>query len=77
MEAGCTILSDKGQEKEWSIAETYTKILGDKELSIAITSDGLADSVQSVDGSQVFLKPLNEEMAITTFLEKLGKLIWP
>lgn len=75
-EVGCTILSTKGKEKEWSRPETYSEIL-DGEVSIAVTEDGLADSVQSVDGSKVFLKPLNEEMGITTFLTKLGKLTYP
>ena len=73
MSIGCTILSDKGKEKEWDSPGTYIDILGDGEVAIAVTEDGLADSVQSVEGTKVFLKPLNEEMGIKTFLTKLCK----
>lgn len=65
-------MSKKGKEKEWSLPATYSDVLGDTEVAIAVTEDGLADSVQSVDGKKVFLKPLNEEMGIQTFLAKLG-----
>lgn len=69
---GCDILTSKGKEPAWSDPETYIELLRDQSVSIAVTNDGLADSVQVVNGEKVFVKPLNEEMDMPTFLSKLG-----
>jgi hypothetical protein len=46
--------------------------MGDKRVSIAVTQDGLADSVQLIEGGKGFVKPLNEEMSLSTFLDRLS-----
>jgi len=48
--------------------------MGDTKVSIAVTQDGLADSVQTIEGSKGFVKPLNEEMSFSEFLNKLSTL---
>ena len=46
--------------------------MGDKGVWIAVTEDGLADSVQAIEGGKGFVKPLNEEMSLSTFLGRLS-----
>jgi hypothetical protein len=71
---GCDIISNKGKEKAWDLPETYDEIMGDEKVSIAVTEDGLADSVQMLEegGEEVFVKPLNEEMAMSDFMGRLS-----
>jgi ubiquinone biosynthesis protein Coq4 len=60
----------------WNSPQTYIDIIGSEAVSIAITEDGLADSVQTLSdasGKEVFVKPLNEEMALEDFMNRLGK----
>jgi jumonji domain-containing protein 7 len=46
-----------------------------EEVTIAVTEDGLADSVQTLEGGEeVFVKPLNEEMALSDFFDRLSEL---
>jgi len=66
------ILTTKGKEKAWDLPETYIHIMGDKRVSIAVTTDGLADAVQSIGGSKGFVKPLNEDMSLSDFLDRLS-----
>jgi jumonji domain-containing protein 7 len=65
-------LTSKGKEKAWELPQTYIDIMGDKLVSIAVTQDGLADSVQAIDGEKGFVKPLNEEMSLSIFLDRLS-----
>jgi hypothetical protein len=61
---------------DWNSPQTYIDIIGSEAVSIAITEDGLADSVQTLSdgsGKEVFVKPLNEEMALEDFMQRLGK----
>jgi len=67
-------LNAKGKEKAWELPQTYIDIMGDRKVSIAVTEDGLADSVQAIDGEKGFVKPLNEEMSLSTFLDRLSNL---
>jgi jumonji domain-containing protein 7 len=69
------ILTSKGKEKAWDLPQTYTDIMGNSKVSIAITTDGLADSVQTIEGrkGKGFVKPLNEEMDLSDFLDRLSK----
>lgn len=58
---------------DWNSPQTYIDIIGSEAVSIAITEDGLADSVQALEsGKEVFVKPLNEEMALEDFMKRLG-----
>jgi jumonji domain-containing protein 7 len=65
-------LTSKGKEKAWGLPQTYIDIMGEKLVSIAVTEDGLADSVQAIEGEKGFVKPLNEEMSLSTFLDRLS-----
>jgi len=65
-------LTSKGKEKAWDLPQTYIDIMGDKGVWIAVTEDGLADSVQAIEGGKGFVKPLNEEMSLSTFLGRLS-----
>jgi jumonji domain-containing protein 7 len=65
-------LTSKGKEKAWELPQNYIDIMGDKRVSIAVTEDGLADSVQLIEGEKGFVKPLNEEMLLSTFLDRLS-----
>ena len=65
-------MTSKGKERAWGLPQTYIDIMGDKRVSIAVTEDGLADSVQALEGGKGFVKPLNEEMSISTFLDRLS-----
>lgn len=65
-------MTSKGKEKAWELPQTYIDIMGDRKVSIAVTEDGLADSVQAIDGGKGFVKPLNEEMSLSTFLDRLS-----
>lgn len=65
-------MTSKGKEKAWELPQTYIDIMGDKLVSIAVTQDGLADSVQAIDGEKGFVKPLNEEMSLSIFLDRLS-----
>jgi jumonji domain-containing protein 7 len=71
---GCDILTKKGKEKAWDLPEAYIDIMGDEKVSIAVTEDGLADSVQMLEegGEEIFVKPLNEEMAMSDFMGRLS-----
>lgn len=61
-----------GEDRDWNIAETYTKIQADKPVTIAVTDDGLADSVRVLpDGGTSFTKPCDEQMTMSTFLKRL------
>jgi hypothetical protein len=58
---------------DWNSPQTYIDIIGSEAVSIAITEDGLADSVQALEsGKEVFVKPLNEKMALEDFMKRLG-----
>jgi hypothetical protein len=47
-------------------------------VSIAITENGLADSVLKLKGGEeVFVKPLNEELTFPDFLRRLSTLVPP
>jgi hypothetical protein len=73
---GYNAISAKGKEKalDWNIPETYLDIIKE-EVTIAVTEDGLADSVQTLEGGEeVFVKPLNEEMALSDFFDRLSEL---
>ncbi|CAD6563911.1 MAG: hypothetical protein TREMPRED_002371 [Tremellales sp. Tagirdzhanova-0007] len=62
----------KGSLEDWTRGETYSSISGSRPISIAVTDDGLADSVREVDnGTRVFLKPLEETMTMSAFLDGL------
>ncbi|WOO76864.1 JmjC domain-containing protein 7 [Vanrija pseudolonga] len=62
-----------GVERDWDAPATYSGIQGDKEVTIAVTDDGLADSVRVLaDGSTTFVKPLDERMTMAAFLARLG-----
>jgi len=67
-------LTSKGKEKAWELPQTYIDIMGDKTVTIAVTKDGLADSVQVIEGGKGFVKPLNEEMSLSIFLDRLSTL---
>jgi jumonji domain-containing protein 7 len=69
---GHEILTSKGKEKAWEVPQTCIDIMGDRPVSIAVTEDGLADSVQLIEGGKGFVKPLNEEMSLSTFLDRLS-----
>jgi jumonji domain-containing protein 7 len=69
---GHEILTSKGKEKAWGLPQSYIDIMGDKRVSIAVTEDGLADSVQAINGGKGFVKPLNEEMSLSIFLDRLS-----
>jgi len=48
--------------------------MADEKVSIAITENGLADSVVKLKGGEeVFVKPLNEELSFPDFLGRLSE----
>ena len=48
--------------------------MADEKVSIAITENGLADSVVKLKGGEeVFVKPLNEELSFPDFLDRLSE----
>jgi hypothetical protein len=52
--------------------------MADDTVSIAITENGLADSVLKLKGGEeVFVKPLNEELSFPDFLNRLSTLFPP
>ncbi|BEI98855.1 hypothetical protein CcaverHIS631_0311540 [Cutaneotrichosporon cavernicola] len=63
----------EGVDHDWRMPATYTKLHGNMaEVTIAITDDGLADSVRTLgSGDTTFVKPLEERMSMATFLSKL------
>ncbi|GFZ45061.1 hypothetical protein JCM24511_02787 [Saitozyma sp. JCM 24511] len=61
-----------GASEDWDAPETYERVAGDRVVTIAITDDGLADSVRvSEDGSTMFVKALDEQLQMATFLARL------
>ncbi|EIW67694.1 hypothetical protein TREMEDRAFT_69678 [Tremella mesenterica DSM 1558] len=64
-------LTSQGIERDWTDSDTYSSTCSG-EVTIAITDDGLADSVRvDEDGLGMFVKPLEEKMPMSTFLTRL------
>ncbi|KAL1413179.1 hypothetical protein Q8F55_000929 [Vanrija albida] len=62
-----------GADRDWDAPATYATIQGDAEVTIAVTDDGLADSVRLLpDGTSTFVKPLDARMRMAAFLARLG-----
>ncbi|OXG42832.1 hypothetical protein C359_02159 [Cryptococcus neoformans Bt120] len=59
---------------DWSRAETYKEISGSRRVTVAVTDDGLADSVRERhDGRKTFVKALETKMTMSQLTEKLGR----
>nr|ODN89836.1 hypothetical protein L204_06113 [Cryptococcus depauperatus CBS 7855] len=75
IKAGFSPFLDAAKAYDWSRAETYQAIEGSREVTIAVTDNGLADSVRTFsDGTTTFVKPFETKMTIAELIEKLGKL---
>ncbi|OCF37197.1 hypothetical protein I316_01104 [Kwoniella heveanensis BCC8398] len=62
-----------GPENDWTTPEIYERIGGKDKVTVAITDDGLADSVRTLaDGSTTFVKALDERMSIPDLISRLG-----
>ncbi|WWC88527.1 uncharacterized protein L201_003438 [Kwoniella dendrophila CBS 6074] len=70
---GFSPLTSAAQPHDWSKPEIYKEISRDKEVTVAITDDGLADSVRELeDGSTTFVKAYDGKMTILALISRLG-----
>jgi jumonji domain-containing protein 7 len=58
-------------EHDWRALETYNA-LHSGDVTIAVTDDGLADSVRTHNGESLFVKPLEVQMPMAEFLAQLA-----
>nr|XP_018262200.1 uncharacterized protein I303_05216 [Kwoniella dejecticola CBS 10117]OBR84358.1 hypothetical protein I303_05216 [Kwoniella dejecticola CBS 10117] len=71
---GFSPLTSAAQGHDWTKAETYENVSSDQQVTVAITDDGLADSVRQLeDGSTTFVKALDEKMTISDLISNLGQ----
>ncbi|WVQ85080.1 hypothetical protein IAT38_007244 [Cryptococcus sp. DSM 104549] len=70
---GFSPLTSAASAHDWRKPEVYAEVAGDKPMTVAITDDGLADSVRTLDdGSATFVKPHDTQMSIPDLLGKLN-----
>ncbi|WWC70906.1 uncharacterized protein I206_104858 [Kwoniella pini CBS 10737] len=70
---GFSPLSEAAQGNDWTKTEIYESISGNNEVTVAITDDGLADSVRELgDGSTTFVKALDVKMTMSNLISKLS-----
>ncbi|KAK8858712.1 hypothetical protein IAR55_002941 [Kwoniella newhampshirensis] len=67
-------LTARAEGYDWSRPETYEQISGNRSVTVAVTDDGLADSVRTLpDGTTTFVKPFEERMTIPSLISRLGR----
>ncbi|WWD18607.1 hypothetical protein CI109_103060 [Kwoniella shandongensis] len=70
---GFSPLSSGLENYDWSQPEVYKQLSENKPVTVAVTDDGLADSVRTLPNrSTTFVKPLEEKMTISDLISRLG-----
>ncbi|KAK6908025.1 hypothetical protein I203_102026 [Kwoniella mangroviensis CBS 8507] len=69
---GFSPLTTAAHTHDWTQPEIYQEISGERKVTVAITDDGLADSVREMeDGSTTFVKAFDDKMTISTLISHL------
>nr|XP_019045472.1 hypothetical protein I302_05862 [Kwoniella bestiolae CBS 10118]OCF24402.1 hypothetical protein I302_05862 [Kwoniella bestiolae CBS 10118] len=66
-------LTVSAQRHDWTKPDIYQRISGDRGVTVAITDDGLADSVRELeDGTTTFVKAFDDKMTTSSLISRLG-----
>ncbi|XP_055592680.1 bifunctional peptidase and (3S)-lysyl hydroxylase Jmjd7 [Uranotaenia lowii] len=68
----------RGVNNDWPAVEKWSskhlrETLADKEVTVAVTPNGYADGLASLDGEEYFVLPLEMEMPMDEFLDALDR----
>ncbi|WVF68961.1 hypothetical protein IAT40_003735 [Kwoniella sp. CBS 6097] len=70
---GFSPLKSAAETYDWTQPAIHEDLGGEEKLTVAITDDGLADSVRTLpDGSTTFVKALDMKMTIPDLVSRLG-----
>ncbi|WRT67922.1 uncharacterized protein IL334_004896 [Kwoniella shivajii] len=69
---GFSPLTPAAQCHDWSRSAVYETLSENRKITVAVTDDGLADSVRELDdGTSTFVKPFGEKTTISELISRL------